>query len=66
MIKVSLLFLFSLICNGCLSSSSNNSIVSNYPKPTQKANNHSVKYSTIQGCKLLKSGYMICPKNINR
>jgi len=65
-LKLSLVFLFSLICNGCASSLSNQSAVSNSSKSTQKVDNHSVKYRIAKGCKLLNSGYMICPKNMNR
>jgi len=58
-IKISLVFIFSLICNGCASSSANNSKFSKFTPPV---NNNSVKYSKIKGCRLLKNGYLVCPK----
>ena len=66
MFKVSLVLLLSLLCHGCASSSANRVAVSKVSKPTQKVDNRLVKYATVQGCKMLKSGYMVCPKSMNR
>ena len=59
MFKVSLVFIFSLICNGCASSSSNSSAIVQFEKQTTKLE----RYASNDGCKLLKNGYMVCPKS---
>jgi PBP1b-binding outer membrane lipoprotein LpoB len=66
MFKVSLVFLLALMCNGCASSATNHSSVSKASAPTKNVDNRLVKYATNQGCKMLKSGYMVCPKSMNR
>ena len=58
MFKVSLVFLISLLCNGCASSSSQLSNTTHIQK-TKKLQ----RYVSNNGCKLLKNGYMVCPKS---
>ena len=57
MCKVSLVFLISLLCNGCASSSSQLSNTTHIQK-TKKLQRY-----VSNGCKLLKNGYMVCPKS---
>ena len=68
MLKVSLVFLLSLLCHGCASSHSSNRFIT--PKFTKtapkKVDNRLIKYATEQGCKMMKNGYMVCPKSMNR
>ncbi len=59
MFKVSLVFIFSLLCNGCASSSSNSSATVQFQKKTTSLQ----RYASNQGCVLQKNGYMICPKH---
>jgi len=66
MFKVSLVFLLALLCNGCASSSVNSSVTPKVNKSIKKVDNRLVKYASNQGCKMLKSGYMVCPKSMNR
>jgi hypothetical protein len=68
MLKISLVFLLSLICHGCASSSSSNRFVAptlSKSTPT-KVDNRLIKYATTQGCQMMKNGYMVCPKSMNR
>jgi len=68
MFKVSLVLLLSLLCHGCASSSSSNRFIAhNFAKTTpKKADKRLVKYATTQGCQMMKNGYMVCPKIMNR
>ena len=66
MFKVSLVLFIALICNGCASSTENRSIAPKAEKLTKNVDNRLVKYATNQGCKMLQSGYMVCPKSMNR
>ncbi|CAA6814982.1 MAG: Unknown protein [uncultured Sulfurovum sp.] len=64
MFKVSLVLVLALICNGCASSTSNIKVSDNIQKVNK--NNKMGKYATSVGCTMLKSGYMICPKSMNK
>lgn len=64
MIKTSLILLFAYLCQGCASSQkiapvSKTASTMNPPKRL-------VKYAQNQGCQMLRSGYMVCPKSHNR
>ncbi len=64
-------FLFSLVvwlCSGCASSSSSRSSFVQHvtvQKTAISKMDRRYKYAESMGCKMLKSGYMICPKSIN-
>ncbi len=66
MFKVSLVIFIALLCNGCSSSTGKNSILPKILKATKQVNNRLVKYATNQGCQMMKNGYMVCPKSMNR
>jgi len=57
MFKVSLFSMFALLFCGCASSSSNPSLSVKTTKTTKL-----IKYASNQGCKMLSTGYMVCPK----
>ncbi len=59
MCKVSLVFIFSLLCNGCASSSSNSSATVQFQKKTTRLQ----QYAFNEGCLLQHNGYMVCPKS---
>ena len=58
MFKVYLFSMFALLFCGCASSSSNSSLAVNASTKSTKL----VKYASNQGCKMLRTGYMVCPK----
>jgi len=58
MFKASLVFLISLLCNGCASSSSQLSNTVHVQKTTKLQ-----RYASNDGCKMLPNGYMVCPKS---
>lgn len=73
MFKVSIVFLLAILCNGCASSTANGSAVSKMSTPNNKmsTSKNSIdkrlkKYASTQGCTMMKSGYMVCPKSMNR
>lgn len=63
MIKFFVFLGFILICNGCASGSKSSSVVL---EEKVVKNDRLTKYASNMGCKMLKSGYMVCPKTMNR
>ncbi len=63
MFKLFFLSVFLLICNGCVSSSLKpQNLVQKKSFKMEKLN----RYADDMGCKMLESGYMVCPKSMNR
>ncbi len=52
-----------MLCNGCVSNSLKpHHLVQKKSFKMEKLN----RYAENMGCKMLKTGYMICPKSMNR
>ena len=62
--KVSLVFLFALLYNGCASSTSTSPVLSKALTPTKSVDKRLIRYATTKGCTMMKSGYMVCPKSM--
>ncbi|CAA6802866.1 MAG: Unknown protein [uncultured Sulfurovum sp.] len=63
MFNVFLVFIFALIFNGCANSTQSSSVT--LKKEGIKIDKLQ-KYASNMGCKVLKNGYMVCPKSMNR
>ncbi len=68
MIKLFSILLLLLVCNGCASNAKK--IRPSIQKPTVQKSSYKLErlknYADNMGCKMLKSGYMVCPKSMNR
>ncbi|CAA6805859.1 MAG: Unknown protein [uncultured Sulfurovum sp.] len=63
MFRIFISLVFILLYNGCASSAQNSSALAK--EKVQKVDRLK-KYANTVGCKMLKSGYMVCPKSMNK
>ena len=73
MIKLSSVLLLLLICNGCASNAKKvrpSAHKLTVQKPIVQKSSYKLerlkRYADNMGCKMLQSGYMVCPKSMNR
>ena len=65
MLHTSLALMVLILCSGCATTSNQSSSFAPRTSTPIKITKL-IKYADNQGCRMLKNGYMICPKSMNR